>query len=169
MRAAPSSSGSRRRPVSTSEAPSFANARAAASPMPLPPPVTQTTFPSNRPTASSVLSRGGYRMTGSVVFASEAKQTRGASLKGPVTKFFRTQNRALRSTSGAVRVQHRRHERQPLPNLRCIGRVREPGAEASTLAMNDIRFPPIRELLVGLGLATPLLAVLAFMLEIVAG
>ena len=35
--------------------------------------------------------------------------------------------------------------------------------------MNDTRFPSIRELPVGLGLATPLLAVLAFMLEIVAG
>ena len=68
-----------------------------------------------------------------------------------------------------MRVQHRRHERQPLPNLRCIRRVREPGAEASTLAMNDTQFPSIRELLIGLGLATPLLAVLAFMLEIVAG
>mgnify|MGYP003693984793 CR=1 FL=1 len=50
IRAATSSSGASRRPVSTIAAPSRASASAAASPMPLPPPVTQTTLPSTRGT-----------------------------------------------------------------------------------------------------------------------
>jgi hypothetical protein len=41
--------------------------------------VTQTTFPSNRPTASSRCLKGaGYRIIPSIVIASEAKQSRAS-------------------------------------------------------------------------------------------
>ena len=48
MRDATESSGARRRPVRISVAPSSANLSAAASPIPLPAPVTQATLPSSR-------------------------------------------------------------------------------------------------------------------------
>ena len=70
---------------------------------------------------------------------------------------------------GAEQAQHWRHEQRPLPNRQCVARVKKPSAEASTLAMNDTRFPSIRKMLIRLGLAAPLLVVLAFVVQIIAG
>src|SRR5579863_3889480 len=70
MRAATPSSGSRRRPVSTTAAPSSASINAAASPMPVPAPVTQATFPVSCGTTPPRFSSGaGYRLA--------ARRTRG--------------------------------------------------------------------------------------------
>jgi hypothetical protein len=49
-----SSMGSGRRPVTTTFAPSLANNRAVAAPIPVPPPLTIATLPSSRPIRASI-------------------------------------------------------------------------------------------------------------------